>query len=125
MVGLVWGCIMIMCVLPMIVAKIYDSIKRPKYSWLRSIFIAQDYLVNALCSGHHDTTVSSQIGKLKLMGSKTGSVASDFIDLLFKITDGQTNHCFNSMEGNDIYTFKPYLALTSILSFAVNIFILF
>lgn len=125
LIGLVWGSIMSVCIIPMIVAKVYDKITKPQYSWLRSIFIAQDYLVNALCSGHHDTTISSQLGKLKLMGSTTGAVASDFVDWLFFVADGQENHCFNAMEGNDIYLFKPPVALLGISCFILNIYVLF
>jgi hypothetical protein len=116
---------MVICALPMVAAKIYDVLSKGEYSLLRSIFIAQDYLVNSLAGGHHDTTISSQLGQLKLLGSRTGTVMADFVDWLFYIADGQLEHCINAMQEDDVYLFKPFIAIVGLSLYTANIYAIY
>ena len=107
LVSIVWLSLIVAMLPLMVLAVIFDR------AWLYSLFLAQDHLVNVVLGGHYLTTISSQLGKLRQSGSRTGTVAADFVDWLFYIARKEIRHCDNAMQASDIYTFKPWIALTS------------
>ena len=71
------------------------------------LWIAQDQDVNSMFFGNPDVTVSSKVGTLKLLGSKTALYTANVIDKMFYIATGQVNHCVASIEHDEKhYTFK-------------------
>ena len=107
LITVTWASLIIVMLPLMLIAVIFDR------RWLYSLFLAQDHLVNVILGGHYLTTVSSQLGKLRQDGSRTGTVAADFVDWLFYVARKEIRHCDNAMQASDIYTFKPWIALTS------------
>ena len=107
LITVTWASLIIVMLPLMLIAVIFDR------RWLYSLFLAQDHLVNVILGGHYLTTVSSQLGKLRKDGSRTGKLAADFVDWLFYIARKEIMHCDNAMQKDDIYTFKPWVALTS------------
>lgn len=107
LITVVWLTLIIAMSPLMILALLFDRV------WLYSLFLAQDHLVNVILGGHYLTTISSQLGKLRQDGSRTGTVAADFVDWLFYIARNEIRHCDNAMQPDDIYTFKPWVSLLS------------
>ena len=107
LVAILWLSLIIAMLPLMVIAVIFDR------DWLYSLFLSQDHLVNVVLGGHYLTTISSQLGKLRQDGSRTGTVAADFVDWLFYIARKEIRHCDNAMQPDDIYTFKPWVSLFS------------
>lgn len=83
----------------------------------KSIWMVSDVLVNVVLSGYHKTTVSSELGNLQLEGSTTGTLCAKVVNLLFKVTVGQDNHCIASIEPEDIHRFNTAKALVGFILF--------
>lgn len=112
-IGLIWGSLIAFMSPLMIAARLYDSRRDEdvKSTWLYSILIAQDILVNCVLGGYFRTTVSSEVGNLRLKGSQTGAEVADFIDWGFRKSTGQLNHCVVSIEAEDRHLVTPSKSL--------------
>lgn len=124
-IALVWGSFIVIQWPLMIFAYYVDRhFANPKDTWLYSILIGQDCLVNAILSGHFKTTISSTLGEMKVY-SDTAYIVSGFVDYLFLKLFGQRDHCTQAMESEDKYTFTARRALvgfslySSVFSFSI------
>lgn len=111
-IAVVWICLLLFTwrgwwqIIVSVAAIKVDKLKSYRYS----LWISQDQDVNAIFFGNPDATISSRIGVLALMGSKTAYYMSEVIDWLFYKTVGQENHCVASIEHDEKhYTFQQRL----------------
>ena len=100
-VAVVWAYIIIVLLpimLPVTLLAIpFEGLRRYRYA----MWISTDQLVNAIHNGNPDVTVSSKVGYMAEQGSKTAQAMAVVIDLLFKVTVGQENHCQASIERDE------------------------
>lgn len=76
----------------------FESLRGYRYK----LWIAQDQLINAIHNGNPDITVSSRVGYMAHNGSKTAKAMAAVIDWLFYVTIGQKNHCYESIEWDEV-----------------------
>lgn len=115
MLVVMWGTLIFNEWVSMIMAWVFDRtdakvrVKRdPSTGWLHSKLLAQDIMVNVNCGGYFRTTISSELGNLKLQGSETGTIVADVVDLFFIKLFNQYNHCIGAIEPNDRFIFNPF-----------------
>lgn len=123
MIGAVWGSLILFMLPLMVAAHFYDKAKGyPMYDrWLYSILIAQDILVNCILGGYFRTTISSELGNLKLKGSKTGTQVANIVDRGFLFFVGQKNHCIASIEPEDRHLFNTRTALAGFTIYSLTV----
>lgn len=63
--------------------------------YIHNLLIAIDQLVNAVCGGDPDETISSRLGKAQDRGSRFACVFCRLLDVLDK------DHCRNSVDVNE------------------------
>ena len=72
-----------------------------RYTW--GLWIGQDQQVNAIFNGNPDITISSRVGYMSQQGSKTARYMEIVIDWLFYKIAKQKNHCFVSIEKDEVH----------------------
>ena len=70
-----------------------------KDSYIRRVLIAIDQLINTICGGDPDETISSRLGKKARAGSIEANIACWLIGKFF--FHGNTNHCSEVIEGDE------------------------
>lgn len=110
----IWASLIITMLPLMMMARAYDNAYNLplKKRWLYSILIAQDILVNCILGGYFRTTISSELGNLQRLDSRTGTECAEFVNWLFRVSVGQENHCIASIEPEDIHLFDVRKAIT-------------
>lgn len=124
LIGLNWGSFIILMLPLLLIAYLYDK-KRSGINWLYSILLAQDHLTNAVMGGHFLTTISSMLGYLREQGSRTGTLAANFVDWGFQLAIGQLNHCTESMEEADVYQFSARRAIAGSAFYYASFYLIF
>jgi hypothetical protein len=113
-----WAALIVLFALLHIFAIINQSITGVRSSyWL---FIAEDHLVNAIMSGHFETTISSEIGFMHKNGSRTGAKVASVVNWIFWTTTKdpkQKNHCIISIQPADIFAFSAIRAIIGTILF--------
>ena len=71
--------------------------------WRYNLWISDDQNVNAMLGGDRDITVSSRVGFNAKRGNEIALKMEKVIDLLFKITINQDNHCRASIERDETH----------------------
>ncbi len=108
-----WGSMIIVALPLMVVSFIVDKVI--KSLWLYSLLLAQDHYTHTIMGGHFLTTISAILGHMRLSGSLTGAMMADVVDYLFELATGETNHCVNAIEKDDILIFNPKRAIAGTL----------
>jgi len=113
---------MIFCVLFDISDAKERKTRDPETGWLHSKLLAQDVNVNVDCGGYFRTTISSELGELKLKGSEVGTIVAEIVDWFFWKLFKQANHCVGAIEPNDRHIFNPLRMVIGFFIFmSVNI----
>lgn len=109
----IWGSMLIPLAPLLVTAYIFDKFqKKPrKEGWLISLVYVTDILTNVILGGYKRTTISSELGFLRLSGSRGGTMAADFVDFWFVVVFQEIDHCTVAMEKEDKYFFSPFKAL--------------
>jgi hypothetical protein len=113
LIGVVWGSMLIPLLPLLLVSLSFDIAQQNnrKNGWLSSIMFATDITTNTFLGGYKRTTISAELGNLKLNGSRSGTKAADFVDWLWLIIFNEKDHCISAMETEDLYLFTPGKAL--------------
>lgn len=69
--------------------------------WER-ILLGLDQLANTLLDGNEDETISSRVGRNALAGKKWALIAQSAINALFKFLTGKPDHCYRSIEWDEL-----------------------
>ena len=67
----------------------------------KQFWLVQDQMVNVIFLGNAGVAVSSKVGTLTLMGSKTAGYMAVVIDFLFYIATGDKNHCVENIQHDE------------------------
>ena len=105
---------MLIPLLPLLtIAKIADAVegKDRTEGWFGSIFYSTDILVNVILGGYKRTTISAELGHLRLQRSRGGTIAADFVDWCWELVFKEAHHCTLVMETEDKYFFRPFKAI--------------
>lgn len=71
--------------------------------WRYHMWISDDQNINAILGGNADITISSRLGYHSVRGNPIAKRMAKVVDLLFKITVGQENHCEASIEKDEVH----------------------
>ena len=114
-IAVIWGSFIVLCLPLLILSRFFDD-------WTRDILMGQDYLVNAILGGDHETTVSSEIGNQAKNGSRTAQHVETVVNLLFKLAINQDNHCFVSIKKDDRHDYSAFRLLTGSLTYILTLY---
>lgn len=70
-------------------------------AYVLRLWISQDQDVNCIFMGNEDITISSRVGYLSELGSKTALCMEIVINTMFYVAAGQENHCRASIERDE------------------------
>lgn len=124
---LVWASLLVASPLLLLVAYIRDKYTgtEPRRGWFGGWFYVTDVATNQILGGFFRTTISSELGNLRLQGSRGGTYAADIVDWFWFKVFKEKDHCVKAMESEDKYLFSPFKALCGATSYLVTYFYIF